>query len=205
LDLSGRVWQGNQSTVRVNTRRACPSGGCVVSLDEITLELAEALEVLSPFGAGNPSLVLATKAVTLKSVSPVGGSGEHLRLTVEDESGRAQSMMWWGGAGEELPEQGSRFDVAYSLRASTYRGQRQASLQFEEFRIPETGLPLEIRSPTVEAVDLRAVSDPAKKLAELMERSKSRDLGKARKGERKAAVRVTTRQGISCLSQPPRP
>jgi hypothetical protein len=77
--------------------------------------------------------------------------------------------MWWGGAGEDLPEEGSRFDVAYSLRASTYRGQRQASILFEEFRIIEAGKPPEIRLPQVEVIDLRGIADPEHKLAELAE------------------------------------
>lgn len=31
-----------------------------LELDDLTLDLAEALEMLAPFGAGNPSLTLAT-------------------------------------------------------------------------------------------------------------------------------------------------
>jgi hypothetical protein len=49
--------------------------------------------------------------------------------------------LWWGGAGSELPEEGSKFDIAYSLRASTFRGQKQISIQFKEFRIVQEAPP----------------------------------------------------------------
>lgn len=125
-----------------------------LELDELTLELADSLETLAPFGAGNPSLTLATRGLRLKSVSTIGKTKEHLRLLVEDESGNGQSLLWWGGAGEELPEEGNKFDIAYSLRASAYRGQKQVSVQFEEFRMSEAK-PIEIKRSKLEVVDRR--------------------------------------------------
>ncbi len=126
-----------------------------VALDEVTLELADQLESLAPFGAGNPELTLATRGVVFKSATEIGKTKEHLRLNVEDENGTAQSLLWWGGAGEELPETGSKIDVAYSLRGSSFRGQRQANLQFQAFRVVEEA-PVEIREQRAVVVDWRA-------------------------------------------------
>ncbi|MBK7452994.1 MAG: single-stranded-DNA-specific exonuclease RecJ [Anaerolineales bacterium] len=125
-----------------------------LGLGEINLSLAESLEMLAPFGAGNPSLILASRNVTLKASSTIGKTKEHLRLNVEDETGNTQSILWWGGAGGELPEPESKFDIAYSLRASSYRGQKHATLQFEEFRITEEN-PVEIKKAKLEIKDLR--------------------------------------------------
>jgi single-stranded-DNA-specific exonuclease len=128
-----------------------------LKFDEINLDLASALEALAPFGAGNPSLTLATRNVKMKSVTTIGKTREHLKLRVEDESGNVQDILWWGGAGEELPEEGSTFDIAYSLRASTFRGERQVSLQFEEFKVDKSSI--EVEPAPLEIVDLR--SQPA--------------------------------------------
>ena len=128
-----------------------------LELNELNLELANSLERLAPFGAGNPSLILASRDVTMKSVSTLGKTKEHRRLHIEDPSGNTQSILWWNSAGEELPEEGSRFDIAYSLRASSYRGQKQATLQFEEFRITEEN-PIEIRKAKLEIKDFRLQS-----------------------------------------------
>ncbi len=139
-----------------------------LGLNEINLELADSLEVLAPFGAGNPSLTLATRKVGLRSVSMIGKAKEHLRLNVEDENGIVQSILWWSGAGGELPEEGSKFDIAYSLRASTFRGEKQVTLQFEEFRIVEEA-PVELKTRTIEVVDYRLES--ASTLAKIQEQS----------------------------------
>jgi len=139
-----------------------------VGLHEINLELAESLEALAPFGAGNPALTLASHKVKLRSVSTIGKAKEHLRLNVEDESGNVQSILWWSGAGGELPEEGSKFDIAYSVRASTFRGQKQVTLQFEEFRIVEEAPP-ELKPRSVEIIDYRLES--ASKLAELQQQA----------------------------------
>jgi single-stranded-DNA-specific exonuclease len=137
-------------------------------LDELNLDLASALEALAPFGAGNPSLILATHNVKMKSVTAIGKEREHLKLRVEDESGNLADILWWGGAGEEQPEEGSVFDIAYSLRASTFRGEKQISLQFEEFRVVQEA-PVDLRKRQIEVVDLRMES--ASSLAGLQEQA----------------------------------
>jgi single-stranded-DNA-specific exonuclease len=125
-----------------------------LNLDEINIGLADSIEMLAPFGAGNPKLTLATRNVTMKSVATLGKTKEHLRLTVEDETGKTQSILWWSGAGEDRPEDGTTFDIAYSLRASTFRGEKQVTLQFEEFRVTEEK-PIDVKPSEFEVIDLR--------------------------------------------------
>jgi single-stranded-DNA-specific exonuclease len=139
-----------------------------LGLDEINLEFAESLEALAPFGAGNPSLTMATHSISLRSVATIGKAREHLRLNVEDENGNVQSILWWGGAGGELPEEGSKFDIAYSMRASTFRGVKQVTLQFEEFRIVEEAPP-ELKKRKIEIIDYRLES--ASVLAKIQEQT----------------------------------
>jgi single-stranded-DNA-specific exonuclease len=130
-----------------------------LTFDQLHFDLANALETLAPFGAGNPSLILATRNVELKSVATIGKTKEHVRLNVADEKGNAYGLLWWGGAGETLPEAGTKFDVAYSLRTSTFRGEKRLTLQFEAFRVVEER-PVEIASPQIEVRDLRLQNAP---------------------------------------------
>jgi single-stranded-DNA-specific exonuclease len=125
-----------------------------LALSDLNLDLADSLELLAPFGAGNPELTLATRNVTLKSVREIGKTKEHIRLNVEDENGEVASFLWWSGAGEELPPTDTKFDIAYTLRATSYRGQRQVNLQFKEFRITEER-PIEVKETRLEIQDLR--------------------------------------------------
>jgi single-stranded-DNA-specific exonuclease len=145
-----------------------------LDLDEIELELAEALETLAPFGAGNPELTLASRDVILKSATEIGKAKEHLRLTVEDENENTQNILWWGGAREELADpssplrMGSKFDIAYTLRASSFRGQKQVMLQFQELQVVEEK-PVEIALKKLEIFDYRLES--AVLLAKLREQA----------------------------------
>ncbi len=135
-----------------------------LALNELTLELATALDSMSPFGAGNPILVMATRSVQVKAATTVGRAKEHVRLTIEDESGNTQNMIWWGHAGDELPEQGSKIDVAYSLRTTTFRGEKQIAVQCREYRLVEAR-PIEISRREVEVIDLRLKVDSFRRLA----------------------------------------
>jgi single-stranded-DNA-specific exonuclease len=125
-----------------------------LGLNEINFELANSLESLAPFGAGNPELTLATRNLTLKSVKEIGHTKEHRRLILTDDNGVAKDFLWWNGAGEEIPDPETKIDVAYSLRAGTYRGKKQLTLQFHEFRAVEEK-PIEVREQRLEIRDWR--------------------------------------------------
>ncbi len=133
-------------------------------LNALTLNLAAELEHLAPYGPGNPSLTLGARDLTLHSASPIGRSGEHLKLNVQDNQGQSQSVLWWGGAGEQLPE--GKFDLAFSLRASDYRGTRQLTLELQDYRITEEK-PVEIKAQSIETIDLRNTEHPRAVLAKL--------------------------------------
>ncbi len=101
-------------------------------LSDLSLDLVAQIERLAPFGPGNPPLTLASRGVMLASQTVIGRSGEHLRLIVEDAEGVAQKVLWWRGAGQGLPE--GRFDLAYTVRASDYRGQRDVQVEWVDAR-----------------------------------------------------------------------
>jgi len=134
-----------------------------MSLDELTIDLANTIEQLAPFGAGNPPLTFASRNVQLKAVAKIGKTQEHLRLNIEDEHGNTNSILWWNGVDDELPETGTKLDVAYSLRASTYRGERQLALEFVDFRVVEEKV-VEVKREKVELIDLRNDVETFKRL-----------------------------------------
>jgi single-stranded-DNA-specific exonuclease len=133
-----------------------------LALDEANLTLAEQLESLAPFGPGNEKLRLASRNLTVKSSAKLGKNKEHLKLTVEDENGITQQVLWWDGGSEELPN--GKFDLAYTLRASDWRGVRQSQLEFVDFRVVEEEK-LDVRSKKLEVIDCRDAENPAKMLS----------------------------------------
>jgi single-stranded-DNA-specific exonuclease len=133
-------------------------------LRDLSLDLVADLERLAPFGPGNPRLVLAARGLTLTGYASVGRGEEHLLLTVEDEDERAQRVVWWQGAGNPLPE--GRFDLAYSVRASTYRGQRDVQVEWIDTR-PVGAAAVEVVAPQLQVVDYRHEAYPALVLQQL--------------------------------------
>jgi single-stranded-DNA-specific exonuclease len=141
-----------------------------LDLPEISLDLAGALESLAPFGPGNEQLTLATHGLTMQSVASIGRNQEHLKLSVADAAGNSQAVLWWNGADEKetLPE--GRFDLAYSLRASDFRGTPQVTLELVDFRSLE---PEQARTKNrkLEVLDYRNLPEPAHILSSLPQRS----------------------------------
>jgi len=175
-----------------------------LSLDEISLGLADALEMLAPFGAGNPELTLVSRGVTLKSAAEMGKAKEHRRLTVEDENGNVQSVLWWNGAGQEIPETGSKIDIAYSLRASTFRGQKQVALQFEELRVVEEKV-VEVAPAKIEIIDYRL--EAASSLAKLQEQAPAIQIWAegADRSKGKSRFELTISDEFAIYTTPPSP
>lgn len=140
-----------------------------LALTDLSLELIEEIERLAPFGPGNPSLTLATKGLSLVSHAPIGRNGEHLRLIVRDEAGNTQKVLWWRGAGEPLPE--GRFDLAYTVRASDYRGQRDVQVAWTDAHLIEKpSVSLRPVALAIEVVDHRREFRPKKVLEQLQAR-----------------------------------
>jgi single-stranded-DNA-specific exonuclease len=142
-----------------------------LDLPDLTLALVEDFERLAPFGAGNPPLVFATRSLKLTGYAAVGRTAEHLQLTIEDELGHTTRSIWWHGAGLPLPE--TKFDLAYAVRASTYKGQRAVQIEWIDYRINEAeSISLRAKKHSIEVVDLRNEPEPLLKLSQLAERGK---------------------------------
>jgi len=94
----------------------------VVSAADLTLELAQELERLAPFGLGNPDVTLlvpATQPVTPSTV----GEGKHLRFRVRQHGRDAGTAIAFGQGGQldRLRAEGL-FDVACRLKENHWNG-----------------------------------------------------------------------------------
>lgn len=137
-----------------------------LTLSDLSLELVADLERLAPFGPGNPPLTLALRNVQITSHSTVGKNQEHLLLTVQDQSGNAQRVIWWQGAGWPLPE--GAIDLAVSLRTTSYKGQRELQVVWLDARpIPSALETIQAAPYQPEIFDLRQELHPEQALLRL--------------------------------------
>ena len=131
--------------------------------DELSLEMVTSLDRLAPFGPGNPGLILAARNLALQSHVQFGKNNEHLQLIVEDAHGSSQKVVWWQGTGLPLPQ--DRFDMAYTVRASNYRGQPMVQVVWVGFRNIMESVTLRKQHAVRDIVDYRNELDPSAKLA----------------------------------------
>ena len=102
-----------------------------VSPDDLTIELAEWITRLEPFGEGNPEPVFGMKNAVLRDIRPLGAEGRHLALTVN-----GMRSVWWGRGDivEELRRSSSAArDVLFTVEESDY-GSHHVELRIVEIR-----------------------------------------------------------------------
>jgi single-stranded-DNA-specific exonuclease len=117
-----------------------------VSLDDLTLGLADELSRLAPFGPGNRPVTLACRDLVITNVREIGRSGEHLKVTVacatetagngpadgSGAQGTTREVLYWNGTKRDLPT--GTFDLAVTLSANAFRGERSAQLTWQDAR-----------------------------------------------------------------------
>jgi len=83
--------------------RSTPTVRADAQLDpgELSLELAQSLEQLAPFGEGNPRPLFLVTPVTLRSIQAIGANQTHARFSFRDQS--------WGGIGFGLASEAMQY------------------------------------------------------------------------------------------------
>ena len=138
-----------------------------VSLGAVTAELVLDLYRLGPFGEGNPPITLTSPNLTLRSTSHFGPNRQHRRLIVEDESGARQTVIWWDGANEPLPD--GLFDLAFNVDFYSIDGRSEPQLTLVDYR-RSAAAPITIEAPQKEIIDLRSSLDPRAALAHAVQK-----------------------------------
>ncbi len=109
----------------------------VAPLAEFRNEMVSELQMLGPFGEGNPKPIFATKGVRLASPPRRVGSGrEHLQLAITDNTAAVRCIGFRFGKLEKKLLEREFFNVAYQPQLNTYNGNTNvefvlADIQFE--------------------------------------------------------------------------
>ncbi len=94
----------------------------IVPAGALTLDLAQELDRLAPFGLGNPEPTLLVASIEATGASTVG-EGKHLRFRVRQQGRDGGSAIAFGQGSQLDRLQGpSRFDVAFRLKENRWNG-----------------------------------------------------------------------------------
>ncbi len=105
--------------------------------EQISLDLADQLQRLAPYGNGNPEPILFTRNVTVTANRRVGKDGSHRQLQVRQGEQKPVGVIWFHGGDVDLPE--NPIDLAYTLKVNEYRGSRTVQLTFVAARQAQAG------------------------------------------------------------------
>jgi single-stranded-DNA-specific exonuclease len=94
----------------------------IVPAGELTLDLAQELDRLAPFGLGNPEPTLLLASVEATNAGTVG-EGKHLRFRVRQQGRDGGSAIGFGlGAQLDRLVEAGRLDVAFRLKENRWNG-----------------------------------------------------------------------------------
>ena len=99
----------------------------VVDGTPMSLELAEELRALAPFGRENPPVSLMLAEARLRDPRPMG-EGRHLRFTVESRGSRTQGVSFGQGSKLPVPE-GELARASFALELNEWNGLVEARLR----------------------------------------------------------------------------
>lgn len=101
-----------------------PREDVTAQLGEVTAELVADITRMEPFGPGNPQPVLRSNHVSVEQVRRMGSEGQHVKLTLRDETGQLQ-MIAFAAPEHFFVQPGQVVDVWYQPIENEWRGMRQ--------------------------------------------------------------------------------
>ncbi len=106
---------------------------CRLNPEAITLDLAEALEALEPFGMGNPTPVFGIYNLEITRVNELSG-GKHTKLLLSKNGHSMQAMLFSTPTAEFPFSVGDLVDVAVTLAINEYNGAKNVTVMVKAIK-----------------------------------------------------------------------
>lgn len=107
---------------------------CPIEPAFITAEATQGLDVLEPFGMGNPQPVFSMRDLLVEEITPIS-SDRHVRLTLSKDGVPYTAMLFGTGQGGCGFAQGNYVDAAFCLEINEYRGRRSVQLVIKDIQL----------------------------------------------------------------------
>ena len=104
------------------------TGECVLDIDDVTMELLDALSTLEPFGQGNPEPRFLLPHVSLGCARKIGSDGTHLQGCI----GNMRAVGF--GLGALLPSAAQPLDLVCRLGINEWQGRCTPQMYIEDMR-----------------------------------------------------------------------
>ena len=107
---------------------------CETAVSELTIQLAEELDRLEPFGVGNQTPQFILRDAVVQKIIPLG-AGKHSKLILYGE-GTILQAVWFGRATASLNfVPGDTVDILFQLNINDYQGVRNLQLIVQDMQV----------------------------------------------------------------------
>lgn len=132
-----------------------------VSLPEVSQDLVEELEMMSPFGHSNPGPVLACREARLVSCRGVGREGKHLKILVREEDAVLAGIAFNMASCAAEIAAARAVDVAFTPSINHWNGRASVQLEVSDIRPAGPGWEesIELNSPGGKHIPLEESKD----------------------------------------------
>ena len=104
-------------------------------LDELGEDIFQAIQMLAPFGQGNPLPTFISRSVRVADCRYMGNSGDHLRLKLEQGKAAWDAVAF--GMGDCPPGVNSTIDIVYNLEMNRWGGEEKLRLNILDIATPD--------------------------------------------------------------------
>lgn len=104
----------------------------LVRLEELDVPTLESLQVLRPFGQGNPAPLFATTGVVMRNRARAGRAGEHLRFAATDGTCTRSAIMFRAPEVERTCSYTGAVDLVFEAVAETWQGRTNSKLMVRD-------------------------------------------------------------------------
>ena len=105
-----------------------------VELSELTLPMAEELELLAPFGEGNPEPSFRTRGMLLRGIRRIGSTGSHIKATAVKADRYIDLVAFAQGHRFDELNDMERCDAIYTPNVNRWNGMRSVQLRIRDMR-----------------------------------------------------------------------
>jgi len=125
-----------------------------IEINQISMDFINELEILSPFGPGNPRFVFGCKNAIINKTVTFGKNKQHIKFITTDENNIPVELLWWQGANQTLPD--SNIDIAFRPGKIINKGMEQIQLEIVKIRPTDEFIKkVKSESKQLEIFDLR--------------------------------------------------
>ena len=106
---------------------------CEIDFSQVSLSLADDLQILEPYGVGNAMPVFAMYGVTVSEISGIS-EGKHTRLVLGEGRGTVSAMFFSNSPDTLGVYNGDKIDLLFNIDINEWMGRRSVQLIIKDIR-----------------------------------------------------------------------